>query len=79
MNNTPAAVDESPVSNDIHGDSHINLYDQPIRLFLMICLVMSALYLFILRLKVVELEKLLIDMQSRMLEVENKCLLGMDV
>lgn len=50
--------------------------DQTMRLLFVLCFVVTAAYVYSLRLRMVQLEHALSGLQSRLLEVENQCLLG---
>lgn len=68
------SLDESRI-NDVPNAPCSKGIEPTLRLLLAVCFVLFAVLLYGLRLRVIELENALVQMQSRVLELENQCLL----
>lgn len=70
------AVEKSPSVNIIPETTFIPYEQRSVLMVVAFSFFATAIYVYCLRTRVTELEHILIELQSRMLEVENKCLLG---
>lgn len=71
-----AVVDENPALNEIIVTPRPDISEQITILMLLVFFVFILAYVHSLRLRVINLESLLAEMQGRLLEVENQCLMG---
>ena len=71
-----ATEDNSPVMNDIASGILVGPHDKSIQRLCLFFVTVLLLYVYSIRLRVTNLETIILDMQSRMLEIENRCMLG---